>query len=138
MQNKMLNDLENLYSLCFPNRKQKWTASDFAKIKKSGAEIIASQNAFAVYRCVADECEIILIGVAPDFRRTGTATALLTIVEKESKKQSVNKIFLEVSSTNIPAQKLYVSDSSTGLYTGKPCSSFPRGFPSKPIEREII
>ena len=103
----MLNDLENLYSLCFPNRKQKWTASDFAEIKKSGAEIIASQNAFAVYRCVADECEIILIGVAPDFRRTGTASALMTIIEKESKKQSVKKIFLEVSSINIPAIKLY-------------------------------
>ncbi|MCQ2582054.1 MAG: ribosomal protein S18-alanine N-acetyltransferase [Alphaproteobacteria bacterium] len=103
----MLNDLENLYSLCFPNRKHKWAASDFAEIKKSGAEIIASKNAFMVYRCVADECELILIGVAPDYRRTGTATALMTLIEKESKKQSVKKIFLEVSSTNTPAINLY-------------------------------
>ncbi len=107
MPKKMLNDLEQLYAKCFPDRKQKWTADDFAKTKQSGAEIIASQNAFVVYRCVADECEIILLGVAPEIRRTGTASSLMTIIEKEIKSQGVNTIFLEVSSTNTPAIELY-------------------------------
>lgn len=103
----MFQELETLYNKCFPNRHNKWTASDFAEIKHSGAEIIASENAFAVYRCVMDECELLLIGVAPEIRRTGTASALITIIEKEIKKQCINKIFLEVSAINIPAINLY-------------------------------
>lgn len=103
----MFQQLETLYAKCFPDRRTKWTASDFAEIKKSGAEIIASENAFAVYRCVLDECELLLIGVAPEIRRTGTAFALMSIIEKEIKKQSVSKVFLEVSTTNIPALNLY-------------------------------
>ncbi|MBQ0013688.1 MAG: GNAT family N-acetyltransferase [Proteobacteria bacterium] len=103
----MFTKLADLYSKCFPDRHTKWTASDFAELKKSGAEIIASDNAFAVYRCVLDECELLLIGVVPEIRRTGTATALMTIIEKDIKKQHVNKIFLEVSSINIPGIELY-------------------------------
>lgn len=107
MPKKMLNDLEQLYAKCFPDRKQKWTADDFADLQKSGCEIIMSENSFIVYRIAADEAEIITIGVDPKIRRTGTAFSLMTIVEKEIKNQGVNNIFLEVSSTNIPAIELY-------------------------------
>ena len=49
----MLNELENLHRACFPSKP--WTAQDFADLKKSGCDIIASQNGFIVYRAVADE-----------------------------------------------------------------------------------
>lgn len=101
----MFDEIANLHKLCFPNKP--WSASDFADLKKSGCEIIVSQNSFAVWRNVADEAEIITIGVAPDARRNGIASAMLTIIEKNIKNQGVKKIFLEVASNNIAGKKLY-------------------------------
>lgn len=98
----MLNKIANLHKLCFPHKP--WDATEFASLKQSGAEIIASENGFIVWRCAADECEIITIGVHPDFRGTGIADALLQLMEKE---QVGEKIFLEVAENNIPAKKLY-------------------------------
>ena len=101
----MFDEIANLHKLCFPNKP--WSASDFADLKKSGCEIIVSQNGFIVWRTVADECEIITIGVAPDARRNGVGSAMLAIIEKNIKNQGVKKIFLEVASTNIAGKKLY-------------------------------
>jgi ribosomal-protein-alanine N-acetyltransferase len=101
----MFTEIANLHKLCFPNKA--WTASDFADLKKSGCEIIMSQNGFAVWRSVADEAEIITIGVAPNARRQGIGSAILCIIEKNVKNQGVNKIFLEVALNNIAGKKLY-------------------------------
>ena len=99
------DELANLHKKCFPNKP--WSADDFRDLQNSGCEIIMSQNGFIVYRCVADECEIITIGVNPKMRRQGIASAMIGIIEKNIKNQCVNKIFLEVSSINIAGIKLY-------------------------------
>ena len=78
MLQSVLNELANLHKLCFPHKP--WGADDFADLKKSGCEIIASQNGFIVYRKTLDEAEIISIGVAPDARRTGIGIALIGMV----------------------------------------------------------
>lgn len=101
----MFDELSNLHKKCFPNKP--WSADDFRDLKKSGCEIIMSQNGFIVYRIAADEAEIITIGVNPEMRRNGIASAMISIVEKSIKNQGVSKIFLEVASTNEPAKKLY-------------------------------
>ena len=101
----MFEKLSNLHQKCFPNKP--WSADDFRDLKKSGCEIIMSENGFIVYRIVVDEAEIITIGVNPDLRRQGIASAMIGIIEKNIKNQGVKKLFLEVSATNIPAQKLY-------------------------------
>lgn len=101
----MLNELANLHQKCFPHKP--WSADDFADLKKSGCEIIASQNGFIVWRAVADEAELITIGVAPDARRTGIAAAMIGIMEGELKKSGVKSVFLEVAENNTPARKLY-------------------------------
>lgn len=101
----MLNNLANLHAKCFPNKP--WSANDFADLKKSGCEIIASQNGFIVWRTVADEAEIISVGVAPDARRAGIAAAMLGIMENELKKNGIKNIFLEVAENNHPARQLY-------------------------------
>ena len=101
----MFDKLSNLHKKCFPNKP--WAADDFRDLKKSGCEIIMSENGFFVYRTVADEAEIITIGVNPEMRRNGTASAMIRITEKNIKNQGVKKIFLEVASTNEPAKKLY-------------------------------
>lgn len=101
----MLNKLADLHKLCFPHRP--WGAGDFRDLKKSGCEIVASENGFIVWRTVADEAEIITIGVHPDARGAGIAMAMLTLLENEVKKAGVKKIFLEVSAENVPAIALY-------------------------------
>lgn len=101
----MLNELANLHKLCFPHKP--WTADDFSDLKKSGCEIIASQNGFVVYRVTLDEAEIITIGVHPDARNTGIASAMVGIVLGELKKSGVKTVFLEVATDNTPARRLY-------------------------------
>lgn len=101
----MLDNLANLHKLCFPHKP--WSADEFADLKKSGCEIIASQNGFIVYRTVCDESEIITIGVHPDARRTGIGIALIGVMEADLKKQGVKHIFLEVVADNAPARALY-------------------------------
>lgn len=101
----MLNELENLHRACFPSKP--WTAQDFADLKKSGCDIIASQNGFIVYRAVADEAEILTIGVHPDARRGGIASAMLVVAEQDLRTRGIKKLFLEVAENNAPARKLY-------------------------------
>lgn len=101
----MLNELETLHRACFPNKP--WSASDFADLKNSGCDIIASKNGFAVWRVVADEAEIITIGVHPDARKAGIASAMLAIIEADAKKHGAKKMFLEVAENNHPARVLY-------------------------------
>ena len=114
----MLDELANLHKLCFPHKP--WSAEDFAELKKSGCEIIASQNGFIVYRTVLDEAEIITIGVHPDARKAGIASAMLGIMENELKKSGVKSIFLEVAENNTPARELYKSNnySEIGVRAG--------------------
>lgn len=104
----MLDELANLHRACFPNKP--WSAADFAELKKSGCDIIASQNGFIVWRVVADEAEIITIGVHPDARRSGIASAMLTLAESDAKKRGAQKIFLEVAENNHSARAMYTQN----------------------------
>jgi ribosomal-protein-alanine N-acetyltransferase len=100
-----LSSLAELHAECFPNKP--WSAADFAELQKSGAEIIASDNSFIVWRSAADEAEIITVGVRTAARGTGTATALIGLMENELRKKNVKKVFLEVAADNFAALGLY-------------------------------
>lgn len=113
----MLNQLAELHKICFPHKP--WGADDFADLKKSGCEIVASENGFIVWRTVLDEAELISVGVHPDARGGGIAIAMLGIMENEVKKIGAKKIFLEVSHINTPAIKLYEKCGFTTFGTRK-------------------
>lgn len=131
----MYDELENLYALCFPEKKQKWTANDFSDLKKSGCEIIASQNSFVVWRNISDETEILSIGVVPSARRSGTASALLQIIEQDIKQLGVKTIFLEVDESNIPAIELY---KKTGFFNvGRRPHYYDNGHDAIIMKKEI-
>lgn len=101
----MINKLAELHAQCFPHRP--WSAADFADLKKSGCDIVASENGFIVWRVVSDEAELITIGVAPAARHTGIASAMLAIMTGDAKKRGAKKIFLEVAENNTAARALY-------------------------------
>lgn len=62
---------------------------------------------FAIWRNVADEAEILTIGVVPPARRCGVARLLLTRVIEEARALGVESLFLEVRSQNEGAIGLY-------------------------------
>lgn len=65
-----------------------------------------AQKAFLIIHIIDDmEIEIITIGVAPQFRRSGFAKILLSKVIENSPQNT--KFFLEVSADNLAAIKLY-------------------------------
>lgn len=101
----MLNELEHLHALCFPHKP--WSAADFADLKKSGCDIMASQNGFIVYRAVLDEAELITIGVHPDARRGGIAATMIELMVRDLAARGVKRVFLEVAENNHPARALY-------------------------------
>lgn len=101
----MLNELEHLHALCFPHKP--WSARDFADLKKSGCDIVASQNGFIVYRVTLDEAELITIGVHPDARRGGIAATMIELMVRDLIARGVKKVFLEVAENNHPARALY-------------------------------
>lgn len=104
----MINKLVDLHAQCFPHKP--WSATDFTELKKSGCDIVASDNGFIVWRVVADEAELISIGVAPSARKTGIASAMLAIMTGDAKKRGAKKIFLEVAENNTAARNLYERD----------------------------
>ena len=101
----MLNELERLHALCFPHKP--WSAADFADLKKSGCDIVASQNGFIVYRVITPEAELITIGVHPDARRGGIAATMIELMVRDLAARGVKKVFLEVAENNHPARALY-------------------------------
>ena len=103
----MFNNLAKMHALCFPHRP--WGAEEFSDLKKSGCDIIASQNGFIVWRVVADTAEIITIGVAPDARRGGIATAMLTLAESDARTHGATTMILDVAENNTAARNLYES-----------------------------
>jgi [ribosomal protein S18]-alanine N-acetyltransferase len=62
---------------------------------------------FIIANSVADETEILSIGVAKRVQRSGLATALLTTLMEAAHRREPGRIFLEVAEANAPARALY-------------------------------
>lgn len=60
---------------------------------------------FLVAHKVLDECEIYDLAVAPEYRRRGMASALLSDAIQSDRE--IARVFLEVRSRNLPAVALY-------------------------------
>lgn len=85
-----------------------WTEHAFAELLKLPTTIgWCDEKGFILCSHVLDEMEIMTICTHPDFRRQGIAENLLMTMMDYAQLAKVSKIFLEVRSDNIPAQKLY-------------------------------
>ncbi len=111
--------LAALHQACFSPG---WTAIDISGLLNTpGAGALAelgglvrsdepgptSPAGFILYRCAADECEIMTLCVRPENRRQGTARRLLSALEVLVVAGDVTSVFLEVEENNISAVKLY-------------------------------
>jgi ribosomal-protein-alanine N-acetyltransferase len=70
---------------------------------------------FALARVVADEGEVLAIGVLPDRRRRGVGGALLWALEQGCGERGAARLFLEVACDNGAAQALYASRGFVGV-----------------------
>ncbi|MBQ7413717.1 MAG: GNAT family N-acetyltransferase [Alphaproteobacteria bacterium] len=66
-----------------------------------------TEASFLLCSRVADEMEILTIGVLPTCRRQGLAASLMTEMISYARQNHIHRIFLEVSAQNEPAQRLY-------------------------------
>ncbi|MBL8658383.1 MAG: GNAT family N-acetyltransferase [Rhodospirillales bacterium] len=72
------------------------------------AATVADQPAgFALYRLVADEGEILSLGVLPERRRLGVGAALVAAVVRHAAERGVLRLVLEVAADNAAARALY-------------------------------
>ncbi len=62
-----------------------------------------------LYRVVADQAEILTIGVLPQARGLGAARALLAEAAADAAARGATRLFLEVSVNNAAARRLYAA-----------------------------
>ncbi|BBK45255.1 N-acetyltransferase GCN5 [Allostella vacuolata] len=101
-----------LHGACFPE--DPWPADAWAALLGqpgvAGAALLRAGEpvGLALGRHVADEAEVLTIGVAPGQRRIGAGRALLDHLLASLPGQ-VSTVFLEVAADNVPAQALYAN-----------------------------
>lgn len=64
---------------------------------------------FVVVRTAADECEILMVGVVRDCRRTGVGRRLMEAALAAAAGAGARRAFLEVAEDNGPARAFYAS-----------------------------
>jgi ribosomal-protein-alanine N-acetyltransferase len=102
--------LAMLHRACFDDA---WSAVSFHALLTSPgvAALVASRGAepagFILWRVVADEAEILSLGVAPSARRQGLARRLVMAAASAAFENGSQSLFLEVEAGNRAACALY-------------------------------
>ena len=103
-----------LHEACFTATwDQPWTQRSFSEVLQmpgTGARIAALGSepvGFAVARAVADEAELLLIGIHPAYRRAGYGRMLLDDLLEALRAAGTARLFLEVAEGNAAANAFY-------------------------------
>jgi tRNA threonylcarbamoyl adenosine modification protein YeaZ len=102
--------LASLNGRCLP---QAWDAAFFVStLAEAGgigaiAEVSGMPAGFALARVVADEAEILAIGVVADFRQNGLGRRLFRDAAAQAARLGAATLFLEVAEDNLAARTLY-------------------------------
>jgi ribosomal-protein-alanine N-acetyltransferase len=100
-----------LHARCFPE--EPWDAEALGRILAlSGGfgRLAWSDNTpvgFALARDLGNECEILSLGVLPEFRWRGVGRALLRAIIEEARQQGRPSVVLEVGADNEAGRALY-------------------------------
>ena len=85
-----------------------WSAAEFAAlIADPHGRLFDRDAAFALWRLVAGEAELLTIATAPQAQRRGHARALMAEALARLAAEGVTRAFLEVAADNAPALALY-------------------------------
>ena len=103
--------LAALHAACFPD--QPWDGSAMAEILAlpGSLALLALQDGlpvgFALGRLMADEAEVLSLGVLPARRRRGAGRALIAALSRQAGGLGARALYLEVAADNQAAQALY-------------------------------
>lgn len=64
-------------------------------------------SGFVILQCAADQAEVLSLGVVSSRQRRGLGAALVRAALDAAIEAGIARVFLEVASDNLPAQKLY-------------------------------
>lgn len=85
-----------------------WSEAEFdALLDQRGVHALHREGAFALYRSVADETELLTLATHPDRRRQGLARALCGEWLERARRDGAMRAFLEVAADNAAAIALY-------------------------------
>lgn len=102
--------LAELHMTCF---EKPWDTASFAKflsLNGTVAQIILTDSipiGFALYQTTDTEAEILTLGILPPLRKKNAGSVLLSKAKQHLAYNGIERIFLDVSQTNVAAQKLY-------------------------------
>lgn len=105
--------LAAMHRACFPE--EPWDAAAFRQILGlfGGFGHVAWQDdspaGFLVARDLGGEIEVLSLGVVPQWRRCGVASALIAAVIAEAGRRGSASVVLEVASENAGARRLYAA-----------------------------
>ena len=85
-----------------------WSAAAFADLLgQAGVVVEGEAGGFILIRVVADEAEILTLGVRPEARRRGLGGRLVQSASNRALEQGATRLFLEVAEDNAAARALY-------------------------------
>ena len=93
-----------------------WSSDDFAGLLKQSSTLglIASNRrepvGLLMGRVVADEAEILTLGVSRPWQRLGIAARLVETFVRRAAERGATQVFLEVAADNFAAQQLYLAE----------------------------
>ena len=97
--------LSSIHGQCF---EKAWTEAEMFSILSLPTTIgWLTEQGFLLCSHVANEMEILTIGVLPAFRQQGVGFRFLQVLFDYAAEKQVKQIFLEVSADNPAAQRLY-------------------------------
>ena len=100
--------LARLHAAAFPPGEAWEEASIAALLATPGCfAVIEPGEGLAIGRVVADEAEVLTLGVVPAARRLGLGARLLAALWGAAQGLGAARLFLEVSEANQPARRLY-------------------------------
>ncbi len=103
--------LSQLHRQCFPE--DPWPTAAVQEIMALSGffGLVASEGCdaggFVLAQAVADEAEILSLGVVPARRRAGLGTSLLAGAATQALNRGARALFLEVAEDNMAARRLY-------------------------------
>ena len=91
-----------------------WSAAEFSLLAQGGTRVWVAEEAGEVVgasaaRTVADEVEILNLGVAPSWRRRGVGRNLMLGAMEQAGQAGARRVFLEVRESNRGARALYTA-----------------------------
>jgi ribosomal-protein-alanine N-acetyltransferase len=116
-----LRDLDKVVSLSATSPSNPWSKQMFLEemehpnascyVMTSGEPLIDSPVGFICFRNVGDESDLLNIGVDPESRGCGIGKKLMTFYAEECRQRGAKTLYLEVDPRNVPAVRLYLSQS---------------------------